>query len=85
MEMHQAEAKKALKNAKFEKGQRVYHSNRREWVTLTTEAGISEKRWNDYGIIELDYSAVNDEGGMCWGYENDFSESALSNWNGWAV
>jgi hypothetical protein len=58
--------------AKFAKGDRVYHLGRREWVTITSEATISEKRWHDYGIVELDYSAKNDDGQECWGYEGDF-------------
>ena len=81
--MNQQEAEKALKNAKFEVGQRVYHENRREWVTIT-HVGISEKRWHDYGIIEVDYIATSEKTGSgCWGYENDFSESALTRWAGW--
>ena len=58
---------------KFKKGQKVYHNNRREWVTITEDGQLSEKRWNDYGVVELDYIAVNDEGDCCWGYESDFS------------
>jgi hypothetical protein len=60
----------------FEEGQEVYHMNRREWVTITEVGGASEKRWNDYGVVEREYFAVNDEGEYCWGYENDFSHTS---------
>ena len=71
MEMNQAEVRQALENAKFQVGQTVWHRNRQEWVRITS-VEISDKRWNDYGIIEVNYICINDSGSGCWGYEYDF-------------